>query len=333
MNLTHSKILVVEDESIVASHIAETLKHSGYDVTDTVSSGERALQSVGEDKPDLILMDIVLDGEMSGTEAAEKINSRMDIPVIFLTAYSDKKTVAKAKGVGPFGYIVKPFKEKDLNSAIQVALGKHRQVKDLKEREEWYKSSLKNLGEAVIVVDKNGEVSSINRVAESLTGVTENKVVGKPVQGIFFLEKDNEGDQDPIQKVIETGNPTDLRNNLTLNRGEKISAHINVTAVRDGQGNILGAVLVLHKINNAGDLISHEGHEKCAPTSLKEELSKDSHTANICPWCKKIFNEQQGRWDSIELYFKSSKPDLEFAHCMCSECAKDLGLFDPEKAK
>lgn len=333
MKPAQSKILVVEDESIVAAHIAETLKHSGYQVTDTVTSGEMALQSVGQDEPDLILMDIVLDGELSGTETAEKINSDMDVPVIFLTAHSDKKTVANAKSVGPFGYIVKPFKEKDLNSAIQIALEKHRQVKDLKNKEEWYKNSLKNLGEAVVAVDKNGNVSSFNRVAESLTGFTENNVVGKPIQDIFSLEKENERDEDPILKVIETGNPIDLRNNLTLSQGKKISAHINVTAVREGKGNILGAVLVLHKINNAGVPKSHEGHENGKQTNLEEGLNKSTHTANICPWCKKIFNEQWGRWDSIEVFFKTSKPDMEFCHCMCSECANGLGLFDPEKTK
>ncbi len=333
MNHKPNKILIVEDECIVASHIAETLKDLGYQITDMVTSGEMALQSVGKDQPDLILMDIVLGGEMTGTQTAEEINARIDVPVIFLTAYSDKKTVANAKAVGPFGYIVKPFKEKDLNSSIQVALEKHRQVKDLKHKEEWYKSSLKNLGEAVIAVDKNGDVSSINRLAESLTGMAENKGIGKPIRNIFSLDKENSGEGDPILKVIETGIPLDLSGKLTFSRGGDISAHINVTAVRDEKGNILGAVLVLHKINKTGDLENPVWHEMGKQANLDKEPGKNFHIANICPWCKKIFNEQRGRWDSIELYFKDSKPDLEFSHCMCSECAGGLGLFDPEKTR
>lgn len=331
MNLTQSKILVVEDESIVASHIGEILKDSGYKVTDTVPSGEMALLSVGEEEPDLILMDIVLNGGMSGIEAAKKINSHIDVPIIFLTAYSDEKTLAKAKDIGPFGYIVKPFKEKDLNSSILMALEKHRQVKDLKQKEEWYKGSLQNLGEAVIVVDEMGRVSFINRVAESLTGFTEKKVLGKPLQEICSQEKENERDEDSILKVIATGSPIDVRRNFILGKGEKISASVYVTAVRDGKGKILGAVLVLHKINAAGEPAKYEGQDQ-QPQSAKT-LDKSAHTANLCPWCKKIFNEQKSRWDSIELFFKESQPAMEFSHCMCSDCAKGLGLFDPDKTK
>ncbi len=333
MKPAQSKILIVEDESIVATHIAETLKLSGYEVTDTVPSGEMALQSVGKDQPNLILMDIVLNGGMSGIETAEKINADLDVPVIFLTAYSDKKTLDKAKNIGPFGYIVKPFKEKDLNSAIQVALEKHRQIKDLKNKEEWYKGSLKNLAEAVIAIDEKGRVSFINRAAESLTGFTEKGVVGKPVQEICFLEKENIGNEDPILKVIETGNPIDLRTNFILGKGRKISAHVNVTAVRDGTGNILGAVFVLHKITDAGLPEKREGNGKGKQLSFEKGLGKSTQTVNLCPWCKKIFNKRMGRWNSIELYFKDAKPDLVFSHCMCSECAKGLGLFDPDKTK
>ncbi len=333
MKLKQSKILVVEDESIVASHIGEILKHSGYKVTGTVSSGEMALLSVGEDEPDLILMDIVLNGGISGIETAQKINSHVDVPIIFLTAYSDEKTLTKAKNIGPFGYIVKPFKEKDLNSTIQMALEKHRQIKELKQREEWYKGSLQNLGEAVIAVDEKGRVSFINRVAESLTGFTEKNVVGKPLQEICSLEKENERGEDPVLKVIETGNPVDLRNNFNLAKGEKISAHVNVTAVRDGKGAILGAVLVLHKINDAGLPESHGVNGTDELTHIAKGLNEKANMVNLCPWCKKIFNEQRSRWDSIELYFKETKPALEFSHGMCSECAKGLGLFDPDKTK
>lgn len=333
MKPAQSKILVVEDESIVASHIDEILKHSGYHVTATVPSGEMAILSVGEETPDLILMDIVLGGEMSGIETAEKINSSIDVPVIFLTAYSDEKTLSKAKNIGPFGYIVKPFKEKDLNSAIQMALEKHRQVKDLKQKEEWYKGSLQNLGEAVIAVDEKGRVSFINRVAESLTGFAEKKVLGKPVREICSQEKENDKDEDLIQKVIATGSPVDMRSNFILGQGEKISARVYVTAVRDGKGNILGAVLVLHKINDAGEPGSYEVKGQGQQTHSADGSDQNIHTANLCPWCKKIFNERKSRWDSIELYFKESQLNMEFSHCMCSECAKGLGLFDPDKTK
>ena len=103
------QILVVEDESIVARDIQKTLQNLGYDVPCVVSSGEAAIQKAEENRPDLVLMDIVLKGKMDGIEAAEQICSRFNIPIVYLTAYTDDKMLARAKITEPFGYIVKPF--------------------------------------------------------------------------------------------------------------------------------------------------------------------------------------------------------------------------------
>ncbi len=119
------KILVVEDEIIVAEDIAGRLKKLGYAVTATVASGEEALEKVAENRPDLVLMDIVLKGEMDGVTAAEKIRTRVDVPTVFLTAYADDKTLERAKLTNPFGYIIKPFQQNDLRVAIEIALHRH----------------------------------------------------------------------------------------------------------------------------------------------------------------------------------------------------------------
>ena len=119
------KILVVEDEIIVAEDIAFRLKKLGYAVTATVASGEEAIEKVAENQPDLVLMDIVLKGDMDGVTAAEKIRTRVDIPTVFLTAYADDKTLQRAKLTGPFGYIIKPFQQNDLRVAIEIALHRH----------------------------------------------------------------------------------------------------------------------------------------------------------------------------------------------------------------
>ena len=103
------KILIVEDERIVAEDIKRTLKKLGYSVTSIVSSGKEAIQKVDKDKPDLILMDIVLRGDMDGITTAEHIHSKCGLPVIYLTAYADQGTVQRAKVAEPYGYIVKRF--------------------------------------------------------------------------------------------------------------------------------------------------------------------------------------------------------------------------------
>ncbi|MEG5000832.1 hybrid sensor histidine kinase/response regulator [Microcoleus sp. B4-D4] len=119
------KILVVEDEVIVAEDIAGRLKKLGYIVTATVVSGEEALEKVAEERPDLVLMDIVLKGNMDGITTAEQIRTKVDVPTVFLTAYADEKTLQRAKLTNPFGYIIKPFQQHDLRVAIEIALHRH----------------------------------------------------------------------------------------------------------------------------------------------------------------------------------------------------------------
>ncbi|MEG4074469.1 ATP-binding protein [Microcoleus sp. Pol14C2] len=123
--MNHIKILVVEDEVIVAQDIAGRLKKLGYAVTATVSSGEEAIQKALENPPDLVLMDIVLKGDMDGVTAAEKIKNNKNVPTVFLTAYADDKTLQRAKLTDPFGYIIKPFQQNDLRVAIEIALHRH----------------------------------------------------------------------------------------------------------------------------------------------------------------------------------------------------------------
>lgn len=116
------KLLVVEDESIIALELEEHLTAMGYEVVGRASSGVEAIAKARELRPDLILMDIVMPGEKSGIDAAEEIKSEMDVPVIFVTAYADEEFIKSAKTVGPFGYIVKPYEDRELRAGIEIAL-------------------------------------------------------------------------------------------------------------------------------------------------------------------------------------------------------------------
>lgn len=117
--------MVVEDESIVAKDIQNRLKRLGYRVNDIVSSGEEPIRKADETQPDLVPMDIVLKGEIDGIEAAKRINTLFNVPILYLTAYADDSTIQRARITEPFGYILKPFQTKELHSAIQIALYKH----------------------------------------------------------------------------------------------------------------------------------------------------------------------------------------------------------------
>ena len=121
------KILIVEDELIAAESLALDLKKLGYEVVGVVNSGEKAIAKTNEVQPHLILMDIMLKGNIDGICAAQTIQDRFDIPIIYLTAYADVNTLERAKSTGAYGYLVKPYKLQDISSTLAVALAKHQQ--------------------------------------------------------------------------------------------------------------------------------------------------------------------------------------------------------------
>lgn len=142
--MSKTNILVVEDESIIAKDIQQSLKKLGYTVVDVCATGEDAIKQSEELKPDLVLMDIMLKGDMTGIEAAAHIRERFNIPVIFLTAYADESTLNKAKITEPYGYIIKPFKEVDLRTTIEMSLYKHEKELGVKKERDFLYSLVEN---------------------------------------------------------------------------------------------------------------------------------------------------------------------------------------------
>jgi DNA-binding LytR/AlgR family response regulator len=157
-------VLVVEDESIVSKDIQHSLKKLGYQVVGAAATGEKAIELVRSESPDIVLMDIMLKGDMNGIEVAEVVRSEFNIPVIFLTAYADESTLSKAKVTEPYGYIIKPFKEIDLHTSIEMALYKHKKTREL-EKERDYLYTLVDNKETVdgfIFVKSNSKLVKLN---------------------------------------------------------------------------------------------------------------------------------------------------------------------------
>ncbi|HEY9245269.1 MAG TPA: response regulator [Candidatus Methanoperedens sp.] len=171
-------VLVVEDESIVAEDIRRTLEKLGYMVPSVVSSGEMALEKIKEKDIDIVFMDIVLKGEMDGIETASQIRSRFNIPVVYLTAYSDEKILQRAKITEPFGYIIKPFKEREIKINIEIALYKHRIENELKESKKFYESVLEGIVSGVWVTDRNDTISYANKGLLTIMGLKPKQIVG-----------------------------------------------------------------------------------------------------------------------------------------------------------
>lgn len=142
--MNNINILVVEDESIVSKDIQQSLVKLGYNVAGAAATGEKAIEIAREELPDVVLMDIMLKGAMNGIETAELIRKELFIPVIFLTAYADDATLAKAKISEPYGYIIKPFKEIDLHTTIEMALYKFSKEKEVRKERDFLYSIIEN---------------------------------------------------------------------------------------------------------------------------------------------------------------------------------------------
>ena len=190
--MSMAKVMIVEDERIVAEDIRRSLKNLGYDISSIVSSGEKAIDEAKKKSPDLVLMDIVLKGKMDGIEAASQIRSRFNIPVVYLTAYSDEIILERAKITEPFGYIIKPFNERELHINIEIALYKHKIEKELKESREWFSTTLKSIGDAVIAADPKDRIIFMNHAAQSLTGWNIEDAAGKSIDEIYDLSSPEE---------------------------------------------------------------------------------------------------------------------------------------------
>jgi len=187
------RVLVVEDESLVARDIQHMLRSLNYEVLGVVTSGEMALQKAAASVPDLVLMDIILKGEIDGITAAEKLWEEFNIPVVYLTAYADETTFQRAKLTKPFGYLLKPFEERELQTTIEMALYKSKMELKLREREEWLSTVLKSIGDGIIATDREGLVTFMNPLAEKMTGWTQDEALSRPLPDVFGVEGPSPG--------------------------------------------------------------------------------------------------------------------------------------------
>ncbi len=169
------RILIVEDEVIVAMELKSRLTAFGYEVVGTLGRGEEAIEIAATVLPDLVLMDIKLAGKIDGIEAARKIHEFHDIPVVYLTAHSDEQTLQKAKLGDPFAYLVKPFAESELRTTIEVALHKHRKEQQMRETAEWFSQTVNGLGGAVIGTGRKRDCQAHESFGRNALAVLGNR--------------------------------------------------------------------------------------------------------------------------------------------------------------
>lgn len=183
-----NKILIVEDEATIALQLEERLTRMGYEVVGRTTSGLEAIDLSKRLNPDVVLMDIVMPGEMDGIEASIVIKEESDIPVIFLTAYSEDYFINRAKLSEPFAYIVKPFQEREVKAAIEIALYRRKVAEQLRVEERRFHAVVDYANDAIISFDANGDIFFWNKMAEDLFGSLANERLGTPFASILKEE-------------------------------------------------------------------------------------------------------------------------------------------------
>ncbi|CAN1211583.1 ATP-binding protein [Tumidithrix helvetica PCC 7403] len=271
-----TKVLVVEDEVITGRVISEELTLLGYIVTDVATSDLEVIASVVKNKPDLVLMDIILKGSaQDGIAIATLLRQQFQIPVIYITAHTDDVTLKRTRNSEPYGYLVKPFNERDLRVAIETALYKHRMERQLVEREEFLSAILKSTNNAVIATDNVATITYMNPAAENLTGWQQKEATGRNVAEILQLVDENTGCAiaNPIPQVLRSGEVAHLNDGTAILDRHGIQKPVGDSAspICREPGIIDGAVMVLWDISDRRKAESSEAEKVAIQEALKKE--------------------------------------------------------------
>ena len=250
-----ARLLIVEDEMITARDLQDTLEELGYDVPEIASSGDEALDLATRVRPDLVLMDVNLGNSVrDGVEIASEMRDRLGLPVIYLTAYADPATLARASATAPLGYLTKPFDRLELHATIQMALVKFQMDEQLRQSENWYSTSLSSIGDGVIATDAAGRVKFVNPVAATLIGWTNEEAVGEMMDEVFTLfDKSTRVARPGLAARVLADKCTLFLEEGTLLRsrtGTFVPVDDSAAPIRDQRdGSVLGVVVVFRDVS------------------------------------------------------------------------------------
>lgn len=279
-----ARVLVVEDEWVVAIDVRDCLEGLGYRVVAIATSGEEAIAKSRELRPDVVLMDIRLEGEIDGVQAAQQIWQELRIPIIYATGYSDHATVDRATATEPFGYILKPIRERDLYIAVKTALQRHRRETQLVEQQQWAATILKAIGDGVIVTDVQGRVKYLNLTAESLTGWQLQDAANRPIIEVLSLIHDQTQVpiENPISEVLRTGTTAYLVNPVLLvsKDGRQIPIADSAAPLVDDVGEITGAVMVFRDVS-ARQSLQEQSFSLLRAQILEQQMSELQRLAQL----------------------------------------------------
>ncbi|MEW5957309.1 MAG: response regulator [Chloroflexota bacterium] len=252
--MSKPQILIVEAEDIVAMDLKRKLMARGYEIPALASSGQEAIQTAAKVRPDLALLDIKLKGAMDGIDAAEQIQTRLNIPIILMTAQADDVTFQRAKNIRPAGYLLKPFAEKDLHNTIELAFYRHDMERELRESEQRLATILNNIGDAVVATTAEGHITFMNPIAEALTGWTQAEALEQKLTTVFDIRDPKTGANiaNPLAIGSETVDSALTCRTLMLvgKDGNNVAVEAKITPIKNEPGLVTGAVVTFRKISH-----------------------------------------------------------------------------------
>jgi two-component system, cell cycle sensor histidine kinase and response regulator CckA len=243
------RILIVEDEGMVAMDLDERLTQMGYEVLAIADTAADAVTMAQSLKVDLILMDIHLRGEGDGIDAAGQLRKTVDVPVIFVTAHADDTTLQRAGQTEPFGYVLKPFDERELRATIEMAMYRHRAERRLRKMERWLSTTMQSIGDGIIATDSEGRITFLNAMGEALTGWSRGEAVGRHLSEVFVIEEE-EPSANILPELLEQALHHGLVVNLGENRflrqrnGERLALDDSIAPIRNDDAAITGCVVI-----------------------------------------------------------------------------------------
>jgi PAS domain S-box-containing protein len=311
------RVVIVEDEILIARSAQRMLENAGYTVSGTARNAIEANEIILREQPDVVLMDIQLQGNVDGTEVARDIATHTDVPIVFTTAFGDDETIAKAKGSSPYGYVIKPYNRENLSSAIEVATNRHRLERTVRERERWMSGLLNVIHEGMIILDPDNRVMNVNPEARRLLRI-EADWNGHTISGQIRLVRD---DMDMLAIALEAHE--DVRSEFEVVFGDiHFPAEVQISRIADDRGAVLGTMIGFIDISERK---RHLIEREKMITQLRSALD-NVKTLNgllpICSHCKKIRNDT-GYWTQVEDYI-SQHSEIEFTHGLCPDCAHKL---------
>ena len=246
-----ARILIVEDEAIIAMEIESSLQSLGYEITSIVNTGDDAIKKAEEDKPDLIIMDIRIKGEMDGIDAVEVIRNRFGIPVIFSTAYLDQERIERAKITMPFGYVLKPIQERDLRVTLEMALyvakvdAERKLMEEELQEQKMFSENIINTAQVVILnLNTDGQIVSFNPYMEELSGYKLAEVAGLDWFETFLPSEDHSRIHELFKESVRDIKTRGNLNPIKIKSGELRQIEWYDTTLKDDMGNVLGVLAI-----------------------------------------------------------------------------------------